>query len=141
MYKHRISNFQSVVLYLGDLSLHGDCNVDRLSISYGPPNDCTTYCTDICGERPGFPLAATTKTLSIKFRSGGVRQGDAFNLRYSFTHATCGPSMLTASQFVIESPRLLNSYPPNLECTWVIELEPTQVCHYCYNSLWFNDTI
>ncbi|KAE8742002.1 hypothetical protein FOCC_FOCC012482 [Frankliniella occidentalis] len=75
--------------------------------------------------KPAHPLHAGGRHLWIEFHTGTptVPRGRGFRMTFSTTSRACGGTFHTA-EGTLSSPGFPQAYPANIECVWVVELQP-----------------
>ena len=85
----------------------------------------------VCGEEKPSSILSRGETL-ITFQSDRSHTGQGWHIRY--TIQPCG-GLITEDFAEIKSPKNMNGYLHNLNCTWTIQAPVGQVVELKFNSL------
>ncbi|KTF87440.1 hypothetical protein cypCar_00025640 [Cyprinus carpio] len=119
-----------------DVESHSSCGFDYVAIHDGP-HESSPLLGKFCGVSRPSPITSTTNVIYVRFRSDYRQNHKGFSARFS---EACG-STITADDVggEIASPRYPYSYPPNQNCSWIIQAqEPCCGGHLYMESGAFN---
>ncbi|XP_004860031.1 cubilin [Heterocephalus glaber] len=102
-----------------DIESHQMCDYDSLVIRNGD-NDESPLLAVLCGTQIPGPIRSTGEYLSIHFSSDLSITRAGFNASF---HKSCG-GYLHADRGIITSPKYPMPYPPNLNCSWHVLVQP-----------------
>lgn len=114
----------TLTIYEFDVEYHPDCSYDLLEV-YGGPDLLAPRLTQLCTTRPpGNPLVVTStgNMMTVRFKSDAYVSGRGFIANYEEIQGGCGGAM-TAPNGEIHSPSYPSSYPNNVDCSWVINVD------------------
>ncbi|KAL7058505.1 hypothetical protein AAHC03_016360 [Spirometra sp. Aus1] len=95
-----------------------DCSFDRLEI-YDGPSVSSPKLHSLCGMHISEAILSTSNTMTLTFRTNEREEKQGFAAR--FAAVDCG-GHLNVNQGTITSPGYPKEYPPNANCTWLIEV-------------------
>ncbi|KAL5010260.1 hypothetical protein ScPMuIL_012565 [Solemya velum] len=98
-----------------ELESHGNCGYDYVLVRDGGPTG--SQLARVCGRQVPAPILSLSNRLWIKYRTDMSQHFRGF---YAFYSSICN-QRLTKARGVIESPNFPRNYPPNHNCTWIIE--------------------
>ncbi|XP_015441120.1 cubilin isoform X1 [Pteropus alecto] len=96
-----------------DIEAQSTCKYDQLVIRDGD-NNVAQQLAVLCGRELPGPIRSTGEYMWIRFTSDFSITRAGFNASF---HKSCG-GYLHADRGIITSPRYLETYPPNLNCSW-----------------------
>ncbi|KAM6162076.1 cubilin isoform 2-T2 [Erethizon dorsatum] len=102
-----------------DIEPHRTCNYDSLVIRDGD-NSLAPELAVLCGREIPGPIRSTGEYMLIHFSSDFSVTGAGFNASF---HKSCG-GYLHADRGIITSPKYPETYPPNLNCSWHVLVQP-----------------
>ncbi|XP_010605410.1 cubilin [Fukomys damarensis] len=102
-----------------DIEFHQSCDYDRLVIRDGD-SDQAPQLAVLCGRQIPGPIRSTGEYLLIHFSSDLSVTRAGFNAIF---HKSCG-GYLHADRGIITSPKYPLPYPPNLNCSWHVLVQP-----------------
>ncbi|KAM4534255.1 cubilin [Odontesthes bonariensis] len=106
-----------------DVEFHQDCNYDVLEV-YGGPDLTAPQLAKLCSTTSNpMRVSSTGNLLTVRFKSDAYVSGRGFNASWSEVQGGCG-GPVTAPSGEIHSPMYPNSYPNNVDCSWVISVDP-----------------
>uniref|UniRef100_A0A671XF34 Cubilin n=1 Tax=Sparus aurata TaxID=8175 RepID=A0A671XF34_SPAAU len=106
-----------------DVEFHQDCNYDVLEV-YGGPDLSAPVLAKLCSTTSSPMLVSSTGNLiTVRFKSDAYVSGRGFNASWAEVQGGCG-GPVTAPSGEIHSPLYPNSYPNNVDCSWVISVDP-----------------
>uniref|UniRef100_A0A8C4TJJ2 CUB domain-containing protein n=1 Tax=Erpetoichthys calabaricus TaxID=27687 RepID=A0A8C4TJJ2_ERPCA len=100
-----------------DIEPHPDCSYDVLEV-YGGPDTSAPRLAQLCHPRPPdqpLQVSSTGNFMTIRFKTDEYVQGKGFN-------ASCG-GVFTAPAGELHSPNFPSPYPPNVDCSWVLNVD------------------
>ncbi|KAF6722152.1 Cubilin [Oryzias melastigma] len=106
-----------------DVEFHPDCNYDVLEV-YGGPDLSAPQLAKLCTTTSSpMQVSSTGNLLTVRFKSDAYVSGRGFNASWAEVQGGCG-GPITAPSGEIHSPLYPNSYPTNVDCSWVISVDP-----------------
>ncbi|XP_056290732.1 cubilin [Pseudoliparis swirei] len=107
-----------------DVEFHPDCNYDVLEV-YGGPDLLAPQLTKLCTTTSSpMHVSSTGNLLTVRFKSDAYVSGRGFNASWAEALGGCG-GPVTAPSGEIHSPSYPSSYPSNVDCSWVISVNPS----------------
>ncbi|XP_070842448.1 cubilin [Chaetodon trifascialis] len=117
-----------------DVEFHPDCNYDVLEVYGGPDLSapqlaklCTTTSSPVC-------ISSTGNLVTVRFKSDGYVSGRGFSGSWAEVQAGCGGPVIAPSG-EIHSPLYPSSYPKNVDCSWVISVDPNHRVFFNFSDL------
>ncbi|XP_074549445.1 cubilin [Halichoeres trimaculatus] len=105
-----------------DVEFHPDCNYDVLEV-YGGPDLLAPQLAKLCSTTSSpMRVSSTGNLLTVRFKSDAYVSGRGFNASWVEAQGGCG-GPVTAPSGEIHSPLYPNSYPNNVDCSWVISVD------------------
>ncbi|XP_018410010.1 PREDICTED: astacin-like metalloendopeptidase [Nanorana parkeri] len=104
-----------------DVQATQGCASDYLRIYDGPTTSSPMLLDKACGAGQLPPMISTTNTMLLEFVSDSSTEATGFKASYSTV--TCG-SVLTNPMGTFSTPNYPSSYPPSMDCTWVLTAPP-----------------
>ncbi|KAE8606499.1 hypothetical protein XENTR_v10010759 [Xenopus tropicalis] len=104
-----------------DVQSSNNCISDYITIYDGSSRSSPVMLGKICGTGQIPPLISSTNLMLVEFVTDGAIAGTGF--KASYTSVQCGGTYFTPSRN-ITSPGYPNSYPPNMDCSYVITAPP-----------------
>uniref|UniRef100_A0A3B5AXX3 Cubilin n=1 Tax=Stegastes partitus TaxID=144197 RepID=A0A3B5AXX3_9TELE len=105
-----------------DVEFHQDCNYDVLAV-YGGPDTSAPQLAKLCSTTSNpMQVSSTGNQLTVRFKSDAYVSGRGFNASWAEAPGGCG-GPVTAPSGEIHSPSYPNSYPNNVDCSWVIMVD------------------
>ncbi|CAG5895667.1 unnamed protein product [Menidia menidia] len=106
-----------------DVEFHQTCNYDVLEV-YGGPDLSAPRLVQLCTttSQP-MHVSSTGNLLTVRFKSDSYVSGRGFNASWSENQGGCGGTV-SAPSGSIHSPMYPNNYPNNVDCSWVISVDP-----------------
>ncbi|KAM7237074.1 hypothetical protein CapIbe_011318 [Capra ibex] len=101
-----------------DIESHSTCSYDKLVIRDGD-NSMAQELAVLCGREVPGPIRSTGEFMVIHFTSDISVTGAGFNASF---HKSCG-GYLHADRGIITSPRYPETYAPNLNCSWHVQVQ------------------
>uniref|UniRef100_A0A673AMU3 Cubilin n=1 Tax=Sphaeramia orbicularis TaxID=375764 RepID=A0A673AMU3_9TELE len=106
-----------------DVEFHQDCNYDVLEV-YGGPDLMAPQLAKLCSTTSSpMQVSSTGNMMTVRFKSDAYVSGRGFNASWTEVQGGCG-GPVTAPSGEIHSPLYPNSYPNNVDCSWVISVDP-----------------
>ncbi|TNN61134.1 Cubilin [Liparis tanakae] len=106
-----------------DVEFHPDCNYDVLEV-YGGPDLLAPQLTKLCTTTSSpMHVSSTGNLLTVRFKSDAYVSGRGFNASWAEALGGCG-GPVTAPSGEIHSPSYPSSYPSNVDCSWLISVDP-----------------
>nr|XP_023417709.1 cubilin [Cavia porcellus] len=102
-----------------DIESHQTCSFDSLVIRDGD-NNLAPELAVLCGRQIPGPIRSTGEYMFIHFSSDSSVVRGGFNASF---HKSCG-GYLHANRGIIMSPKYPANYPPNLNCSWHVLVQP-----------------
>uniref|UniRef100_A0A8C4TM96 CUB domain-containing protein n=1 Tax=Erpetoichthys calabaricus TaxID=27687 RepID=A0A8C4TM96_ERPCA len=96
-------------------SMEPYCNYDYVKVNGGPER---LWLAQLCHPRPPdqpLQVSSTGNFMTIRFKTDEYVQGKGFN-------ASCG-GVFTAPAGELHSPNFPSPYPPNVDCSWVLNVD------------------
>uniref|UniRef100_A0A3P8SX64 Cubilin n=1 Tax=Amphiprion percula TaxID=161767 RepID=A0A3P8SX64_AMPPE len=107
-----------------DVEFHQDCNYDVLEV-YGGPDTSAPQLAKLCSTTLNpMQVSSTGYLLTVRFKSDAYNSGRGFNASWAEAEGGCG-GPVTAPSGEIHSPSYPNNYPHNVDCSWVIMVDPS----------------
>uniref|UniRef100_A0A3Q3W0B5 Cubilin n=1 Tax=Mola mola TaxID=94237 RepID=A0A3Q3W0B5_MOLML len=117
-----------------DVEFHQDCNYDVLEV-YGGPDMSAPRLTRLCTTMSSpMSVSSTGNLLTVRFKSDAYVSGRGFNASWAEVQGGCGGPVIAPSG-EIHSPLYPNSYPNNVDCSWVISVEPSHRVLFNFSDL------
>ncbi|KAG7527098.1 cubilin [Solea senegalensis] len=105
-----------------DVEFHQDCSYDVLEV-YGGPDLSAPRLAQLCTTTSSpMRVSSTGHMITVLFKSDAYVSGRGFNASWTEVAGGCG-GPVTAPSGEIHSPLYPNSYPNNVDCSWVISVE------------------
>ncbi|RVE59186.1 hypothetical protein OJAV_G00201620 [Oryzias javanicus] len=105
-----------------DVEFHPDCTYDVLEV-YGGPDLSAPQLVRLCSTTSSpMQVSSTGNLLTVRFKSDDYVSGRGFNASWAEVQGGCG-GPITAPSGEIHSPLYPNSYPTNVDCSWVISVD------------------
>ncbi|XP_016093659.1 cubilin [Sinocyclocheilus grahami] len=103
-----------------DLESHSSCSFDYVAIHDGH-HESSPLLGKFCGVSRPSPITSTRNVIYVRFRSDHSQNRKGFSAQFS---EACG-STIAADDVggEIASPRYPYSYPPNQNCSWIIQTQ------------------
>ncbi|KAL7057714.1 hypothetical protein AAHC03_016359 [Spirometra sp. Aus1] len=108
----------ALIFDMFELEEDPDCSFDRLEI-YDSASVSSPMLRRLCGTDIPEPILSTNNTMTLTFRTNDKEERQGFAAR--FAKVDCG-GHLKANQGIISSPGYPREYPPNANCTWLLEV-------------------
>ncbi|KAM6900418.1 cubilin [Xenentodon cancila] len=106
-----------------DVEFHQDCSYDVLEV-YGGPDLLAPRLAQLCSTTSSpMQVSSTGNLLTVRFKSDAYVSGGGFNASWTEVQGGCG-GPITAPSGEFHSPSYPNSYPNNVDCSWVISVDP-----------------
>ncbi|XP_061094184.1 cubilin [Conger conger] len=103
-----------------EIESHSSCVWDYVAV-YDGPSEASPLLARVCGFSRPDPVTSTQSTISVRFRSDGSRNHKGFSARFS---VLCGSTFVSDDVGgAFASPRYPYSYPPNMNCGWIIRAQ------------------
>uniref|UniRef100_A0A3Q4HHJ3 Cubilin (intrinsic factor-cobalamin receptor) n=1 Tax=Neolamprologus brichardi TaxID=32507 RepID=A0A3Q4HHJ3_NEOBR len=113
----------TITIHEFDVEYHQDCNYDVLEV-YGGPDLSAPQLAKLCTTTSTpMHVSSTGNLLTVRFKSDAYVSGRGFNASWAEVQGGCG-GPVTAPSGEIHSPLYPNSYPNNVDCSWVISVDP-----------------
>uniref|UniRef100_A0AAX7VLU9 Cubilin n=1 Tax=Astatotilapia calliptera TaxID=8154 RepID=A0AAX7VLU9_ASTCA len=113
----------TITIHEFDVEYHQDCNYDVLEV-YGGPDLSAPQLAKLCSTTSTpMHVSSTGNLLTVRFKSDAYVSGRGFNASWTEVQGGCG-GPVTAPSGEIHSPLYPNSYPNNVDCSWVISVDP-----------------
>ncbi|XP_017269603.1 cubilin [Kryptolebias marmoratus] len=107
-----------------DVEFHQNCNYDVLEV-YGGPDLSAPKLAELCSTTTNpMQVSSTGNLVTVRFKSDAFVSGRGFNASWEEAQGGCG-GPVTAPSGEIHSPLYPNSYPNNVDCSWVISVDPS----------------
>ncbi|XP_028288640.1 cubilin [Parambassis ranga] len=107
-----------------DVEFHQDCNYDVLEV-YGGPDLSSPQLAKLCTTTTTpMSISSTGNRITVRFKSDAYVSGRGFNASWVEVQGGCG-GPVTAPSGEIHSPLYPSSYPNNVDCSWVISVNPS----------------
>lgn len=107
-----------------DVEYHQDCNYDVLEV-YGGPDLTAPQLAKLCTTTTTpMQVSSTGNLLTVRFMSDAYVSGRGFNASWTEVQGGCGGPVVAHSG-EIHSPSYPNTYPHNVDCSWVISVDPS----------------
>ncbi|KAM9333329.1 LOW QUALITY PROTEIN: cubilin [Pholidichthys leucotaenia] len=107
-----------------DVEFHQDCSYDVLEV-YGGPDLSSPQLAKLCSTTSDpMQVSSTGNMLTVRFKSDAYVSGRGFNASWVEVPGGCG-GPVTAPSGEIHSPLYPNIYPNNVDCSWVISVNPS----------------
>ncbi|KAM7390891.1 hypothetical protein PAMA_008881 [Pampus argenteus] len=117
-----------------DVEFHQDCNYDVLEV-FGGPDLSAPQLAKLCSTTSSpMQVSSTGNLLTVRFKSDAYVSGRGFNASWRETLGGCG-GPVTAPSGEIHSPLYPNSYPNNVDCSWVISVDPSHRVFFNFSDL------
>ncbi|KAK2886327.1 cubilin [Channa argus] len=117
-----------------DVEFHQNCNYDVLEV-YGGPDLSAPRLAQLCTTTSSpMQVSSTGNKLTVRFKSDAVVSGRGFNASWAEVQGGCG-GPVTAPSGEIHSPLYPNSYPNNVDCSWVISVDPNHRVFFNFTDL------
>uniref|UniRef100_A0A3Q1IYA9 Uncharacterized protein n=1 Tax=Anabas testudineus TaxID=64144 RepID=A0A3Q1IYA9_ANATE len=126
----------SITLTIHEFSVefHQDCNYDVLEV-YGGPDLSAPQLAKLCSTTSNpMQVSSTGNMLTVRFKSDAYVSGRGFNASWAEVQGGCG-GPVTAPSGEIHSPLYPNSYPNNVDCSWVISVDPHHRVFFNFTDL------
>ncbi|KAG2458577.1 CUBN protein, partial [Polypterus senegalus] len=107
-----------------DIEPHPDCSYDVLEV-FGGPDTSAPRLAQLCHPRPPdqpLQVSSTGNFMTIRFKTDEYVQGKGFNASWHEVSGGCG-GVFTAPAGELHSPSFPNPYPPNVDCSWVLNVD------------------
>ncbi|XP_034025114.1 cubilin [Thalassophryne amazonica] len=117
-----------------DVEFHQTCNYDVLEV-YGGPDVNAPRLAQLC-QTSTSPLhvSSTGNTMTIRFKTDVYISGRGFNATWTEAQGGCG-GPVTAPSGEIHSPLYPSNYPHNVDCSWVIRVDPSHRVFFNFSDL------
>ncbi|XP_056155801.1 cubilin [Lampris incognitus] len=117
-----------------DVEYHQDCNYDVLEV-YGGPDLFAPRLAQLCTttSKP-MQVSSTGNMVTVRFKSDAYVSGRGFNASWTEVQGGCG-GPVTAPYGEIHSPSYPNNYPSNVDCSWVISVDPSHRVLFNFSDL------
>ncbi|XP_041670250.1 cubilin [Cheilinus undulatus] len=138
-----------------DVEFHQDCNYDVLEV-HGGPDLSAPQLAKLCSTTSNpMQVSSTGNMITVRFKSDEYVSGRGFNASWAEVQGGCG-GPVTAPSGEIHSPSYPNSYPNNVDCSWVIsvdnnhrvffnfsdlDIEPHSTCVWDYVAIYDGPTV
>ncbi|XP_053714419.1 cubilin isoform X1 [Synchiropus splendidus] len=117
-----------------DVEFHPDCNYDLLEV-YGGPDQLAPRLAQLCSTTSTpMQVSSTGNQILVRFFSDEYVSGRGFNASWVEVQGGCG-GPVTAPEGEIHSPRYPNSYPSNVDCSWVISVDANHRVLFNFSDL------
>nr|XP_033495310.1 cubilin [Epinephelus lanceolatus] len=117
-----------------DVEYHQDCNYDVLEV-YGGPDLLAPRLAQLCTTTSNpMQVSSTGNLLTVRFKSDAYVSGRGFNASWAEVQGGCG-GPVTAPSGEIHSPSYPSSYPNNVDCSWVISVDPNHRVFFNFSDL------
>ncbi|XP_054478628.1 cubilin [Anoplopoma fimbria] len=117
-----------------DVEFHQDCNYDVLEV-YGGPDLLAPQLAKLCSTTSSpMHVSSTGNLLTVRFKSDAYVSGRGFNASWAEVQGGCG-GPVTAPSGEIHSPLYPSSYPNNVDCSWVITVDPSHRVFFNFSDL------
>ncbi|XP_071062991.1 LOW QUALITY PROTEIN: cubilin [Pseudochaenichthys georgianus] len=126
----------SITLTIHEFSVefHQDCNYDVLEV-YGGPDLLAPQLAKLCTTTSSpLQVSSTGNLLTVRFKSDSYISGRGFNASWAEVQGGCG-GPVTAPSGEIHSPSYPSSYPNNVDCSWVISVDPSHRVFFNFSDL------
>uniref|UniRef100_A0A8C4D9G2 Cubilin n=1 Tax=Dicentrarchus labrax TaxID=13489 RepID=A0A8C4D9G2_DICLA len=121
-------------IYEFDVEFHQDCNYDVLEV-YGGPDLLAPRLARLCSTTSSpMRVSSTGNLLTVRFKSDAYVSGRGFNASWTEDQGGCG-GPVTAPSGEIHSPLYPSSYPNNVDCSWVISVDPNHRVFFNFSDL------
>ncbi|XP_032366699.1 cubilin [Etheostoma spectabile] len=117
-----------------DVEFHQNCNYDVLEV-YGGPDLSAPRLAQLCSTTSSpMQVSSTGNMLTVRFKSDAYVSGRGFNASWAEVPGGCG-GPVTAPSGEIHSPSYPSSYPHNVDCSWVISVDPNHRVLFNFSDL------
>ncbi|XP_068160694.1 cubilin [Antennarius striatus] len=117
-----------------DVEFHQDCSYDVLEV-YGGPDLTSPQLAQLCSTTSSqMQVSSTGNLLTVRFKSDAYVSGRGFNASWAEVQGGCG-GPVTAPAGEIHSPLYPSSYPNNVDCSWVISVDPNHRVFFNFSDL------
>ena len=105
-----------------DFELPLNCDLTYIQIKTGF-YDTWPVATQECGGVKPEPIISVSNHLSLLFKSDSVQTTKGFSFKIEILKSGCG-GHLGNPTYTISTPNFPQTYQPNLECIWIINVDP-----------------
>nr|XP_046226989.1 cubilin [Scatophagus argus] len=117
-----------------DVEFHQNCNYDVLEV-YGGPDLSAPQLARLCTTTSSpMRVSSTGNLVTVRFKSDAYVSGRGFNASWAEVQGGCG-GPVTAPSGDIHSPLYPSSYPNNVDCSWVISVDPNHRVFFNFSDL------
>ncbi|KAM3593822.1 uncharacterized protein V6R79_022582 [Siganus canaliculatus] len=117
-----------------DVEFHEDCNFDVFEV-YGGPDLSSPRLVRLCSTTSSpMSVSSTGNLLTVRFKSDSSTSGRGFNASWTEMQGGCGGPVIAPSG-EIHSPLYPSSYPNNVDCSWVISVDPNHRVFFNFSDL------
>ncbi|XP_070708966.1 cubilin [Pempheris klunzingeri] len=117
-----------------DVEFHQDCNYDVLEVHGGPDLSAPQLAKLCTTTSSPMHVSSTGNLLTVRFKSDAYVSGRGFNASWAEVQGGCG-GPITAPSGEIHSPLYPSSYPNNVDCSWVISVDPHHRVFFNFSDL------
>ncbi|XP_047455679.1 cubilin [Mugil cephalus] len=117
-----------------DVEYHQDCRYDVLEVHGGPDLSAPQLAKLCTTTSSPMQVSSTGNLLTIRFVSDAYVSGRGFNASWVEAQGGCG-GPVTAPSGEIHSPSYPSSYPNNVDCSWVISVDPSHRVLFNFTDL------
>ncbi|KAF7648099.1 hypothetical protein LDENG_00162070 [Lucifuga dentata] len=124
----------TLIIHEFDVEFHQDCNYDVLEV-YGGPDTEAPRLARLCSTTSSpMQVSSTGNMITVRFKSDAYISGRGFNASWTAVQGGCG-GPVTAPSGEIHSPRYPSSYPNNVDCSWIISVDPSHRVLFNFSDL------
>ncbi|XP_072307339.1 cubilin [Eucyclogobius newberryi] len=124
----------TITIHEFDVEFHQNCNYDVLEV-YGGPDQQAPQLVQLCSTTSSpMQVSSTGNIVTVRFNSDQYVSGRGFNASWVEAPGGCG-GPITAPSGEIHSPLYPSSYPSNVDCSWVISVDPNHRVLFNFTDL------
>uniref|UniRef100_A0AAQ4PGY7 Cubilin n=1 Tax=Gasterosteus aculeatus aculeatus TaxID=481459 RepID=A0AAQ4PGY7_GASAC len=117
-----------------DVEFHPDCSYDVLEV-FGGPDLLAPQLAELCSTTSSpMRVSSTGNRLTVRFKSDAYVSGRGFNASWAEVQGGCG-GPVTAPSGEIHSPWYPSSYPNNVDCSWIISVDPNHRVFFNFSDV------
>ncbi|XP_037612385.1 cubilin [Sebastes umbrosus] len=117
-----------------DVEFHPDCSYDVLEV-YGGPDLLAPQLAKLCSTTSSpMRVSSTGNLITVRFKSDAYVSGRGFNASWAEVQGGCG-GPVTAPSGEIHSPLYPSSYPENVDCSWIISVDPNHRVFFNFSDM------
>uniref|UniRef100_A0A8C6WU56 CUB domain-containing protein n=1 Tax=Neogobius melanostomus TaxID=47308 RepID=A0A8C6WU56_9GOBI len=127
----------TITIYEFDVEFHPNCNYDVLEV-FGGPDLQAPQLAKLCTTTSNpMQISSTGNTVTVRFTSDVYISGRGFNA--SWAEVPGGTTSLKTADkelfLSIHSPSYPSNYPHNVDCSWVISVDPSHRVLFNFSDL------